>query len=160
MISKEIIDLIKIEAKNKGLRLDLVMAIVQVESGGNTNAMRYEKSFGYYTKPEFYSKVQMISLETEKALQRFSYGLMQIIGGTARYLGYEGRLIDLCLPSNGIMWGCHYLANICDEYLDLPDQIAVYNAGRVKKTDSGKYVNQDYVDKVMALINQAGLETN
>ncbi len=151
-LDQALIDLIKTENKIFDLRLDLVCALVSVESSGKASAIRYEKAYTYYFKPQTFSMKFHTTDETEKALQRFSYGLLQIMGGTARYLGYSGSLLELLDPRLGLHWGMTYLKSICDEYLDLTDQISVYNAGSVRK-ENGLYVNQSYVNQVLSLLS-------
>lgn len=159
-LTEEVMAIIKSQATEKKLRLDLLMAMVEVESSGNPYAMRYERNYSYYYRPEVFSKKFSVSLDTEKALQRFSYGLMQVMGGTARYIGYEGRLLDLVVPEIGIEWGARYLKNICREYLDIEDQIAFYNGGfgalaYKAKNPERKYPDmvQRHVEKVLKLLN-------
>lgn len=81
--------------------------------------------------------------------QKTSWGLMQIMGGTARDLGFAGPLTDLMDPELGIFWGCRYFQAHCSQYVQLLDQIAAYNAGQVRRMQDGTYLNQGYVDKMI-----------
>lgn len=94
-----------------------------------------------------------------------STGLMQVKPSTAQWIKCiaqsEKDLLNIDL---NVRCGCRYLARIADTYPRLKDQIASYNAGAVKKCytgtvhPSGKscpiggYINQDYVDKVMSIM--------
>jgi hypothetical protein len=157
-LKEEVIHLIKAEAVEKDLRMDLILAIIYTESSGNSFAMRYERNFSYYFKAEQFAKKFGQSKETEEALQRFSYGLMQIMGATARGIGFQGHLMELLDPAINLKWACKYLKNIADEYLLLEDQLACYNGGPravLSKVTSfnRQYRNQEYVNKVLRLLD-------
>jgi hypothetical protein len=136
-------------AKGPGLDWRLVAAFMQVESGGNPYAMRYESEWKYLEQPEMYAKDLGITTMTETMLQCFSYGLLQVMGGTARGMGYKDHLPMLCQPEVGLLWGCMLLSRNMNKYPVITDVISAYNAGTPRKTNDGKYVNQIYVDKVM-----------
>jgi hypothetical protein len=53
-----------------------------------------------------------------------------------------------------IDYGAKYLASQFRRYGSWPDAVAAYNAGSVRRTASGQYVNQAYVDWVMAHAEQ------
>lgn len=153
MISQPILDLIAKAANKHNLPVELVTAIVKVESGGNPWAVRFEPAF--YDKyvssiPKLYGA---ITRETERKLLATSFGLMQIMGQTARTQGYDGAfLTELCDPEIGLEWGCRYLENQRDRYeasYGINGVIASYNAGSVRLVN-GKFRNQDYVDKVLS----------
>lgn len=157
MLSNEVIGLIKAETARKALRLDLVIALVQMESSGNPQAMRYESKYMDYVKVQFFAEKFRISQETEKNLQKFSYGLGQLMGGTARRIGFQGHLTELLKPEINLTWMCDLLSKICHEYIQLEDQIAVYNGGPravASKIQNEKkmYFNQEYVDKVVSMM--------
>ncbi len=91
----------------------LVAAIIVQESSGNRWATRVEEAFySKYLKPKLRSQLaghvpSMIpTLSTEKWNRATSFGLCQIMGDTARVLGFDGQFlaeiyderinIDLC----------------------------------------------------------------
>ncbi len=142
------------ECRGEQINSDLIRAIVTVESAFNPNAMRYEKNFVDYWKLEQFAKLQNISIDTEKQLQKFSFGLGQVMGGTARWLGYSGFLTDLCDPSIGLQWMIKYFQKKCSKYVYTNDKIASYNAGSVRKDpNTNQYFNQDYVDHVLSALD-------
>jgi len=55
----------------------------------------------------------------------------------------------LCKPVVGLEYGCQYLQWQFERYGELSDAVAAYNAGSVRLSEDGSYVNQAYVDKVM-----------
>lgn len=143
-----------VRAKAKNLRLDplLLEAIVEVESAWNPYAVRFEPDFSYTLTPRPFAVRNGISEKTEKYLQKFSWGLGQIMGGTARTLGYTGPLVRLTEVETNIDLMCAYLVRFCKKYPSIDKQIAAYNAGSVVLTEQGKFKNQIYVDKVLAVM--------
>ncbi len=123
-------------------------AIVRVESSYDPFAMRYEAHVPPF-EHESFAKRNRITAETELTLQRFSFGLVQILGSTARYAGFLGPLSQLCIPTDNLLIGCKYLSMLRNRYPLLQDAIAAYNAGSPVKVITGGYRNQAYVDKVM-----------
>lgn len=78
----------------------LVAAIIIQESGGNKWATRVEEAFySKYLKPKLRSQLaghvpSMIpTLSTEKWNRATSFGLCQIMGDTARVLGFDGQFL-------------------------------------------------------------------
>jgi soluble lytic murein transglycosylase-like protein len=139
-----VLNLIKGLAPHHGLPWELVAAIALTESSMNPWAMRYEPQYKYLMGTE------ETLTATERAGQMISWGLMQVMGGVAREHGYKGCFPMLCEPTIGINYGCLHLKKFKTRYPgSWQDVIASYNAGRPVKRD-GKYINQDYVDKVLS----------
>lgn len=139
-------------AQKYGLDPALVAAFCVVESTDNENAMRFEPAFlEHYVdqEPDFWGNCNQT---TERYTRAFSFGPMQIMGEVARELGFQGEyLSELCNPANGIEYGCKLLAQKRDKYLPgfgWDGVIAAYNAGSPRLTNAGKFVNQNYVDKI------------
>lgn len=126
----------------------LLTAIILVESGGNRFAVRYQPNYRHLCKVGAFSKDLGIKYLTEKTFQKTSHGLMQIMGGTARYLGFKGYPAQLYEPENNIRYGAKLLWELKKRYADPRDIVASYNAGQAKKTKTGQYINQGYVNKV------------
>jgi soluble lytic murein transglycosylase-like protein len=89
-----------------GLKLDeaLVCAIVEQESAWDTWSIRYEPGFrSRYVAP--------LGLPPTAEISRsISWGLMQLMGESARELGFAGPLPQLCDPPTGLYWGCRWFA--------------------------------------------------
>jgi len=114
------------EAFFQGVPAGLIRAIITVESGWNPYAVRQEPRIG-----------------------DASYGLMQILGGTARDLGFSGTSSDLLNPSINVHWGVKYLKSRIERYpSDIDAAIAAYNSGTARKGVDGAFINQEYVDRV------------
>ncbi len=79
-----------------------------------------------------------------------SFGWCQIMGQTARELGYDKPyLTELCSQEDNILYCIKYVHKLYFRYTILEDVIAAYNAGKARKNFEGVYVNQEYVDKVL-----------
>ncbi len=138
-------------AAANNLPFALVHAIVQVESGGNPWAMRYEPAFfSRYVADRGHRVWPGCSRDTEEQLRACSFGLMQIMGQTARERGFDRPfLTELCDPATGLEWGClHLSAQIKRYHGEIDAAVAAYNAGSARKDGNGQWVNQGYVDKV------------
>lgn len=112
--------------------VDVLVAMVQTESSGNTNAKR--------TEPD----------------GRISRGLLQVLEGTARGMGLANptRLHE---PAVGIDYGVRYFASQLKRYGGVVSHaVAAYNAGSVRFTTGEKYRNQGYVDKVNGWLRRLG----
>ncbi len=147
-------ELKKIQKKHPEITTELVLAIIEVESSGNPRAMRYEEMYIYINlrapRPENCTAL------TDKILQKSSFGLMQIMGGTARHLGFKGWLGELLEPETNIRYGVLWLSRLYDEYHKshgIEGVIAAYNSGSPRKNSSGEYVNKGYVEKIMKILN-------
>jgi soluble lytic murein transglycosylase-like protein len=105
----------------------LVCAVCHHESGGwFPYAIRYEPAF--YDR---YVESQKLITTTEKSLRAHSFGLMQIMGQTARELGFMGDyLTELCEPAIGIEYGCRKLKRCLDKHKGVfHDALLEYNGG-------------------------------
>jgi hypothetical protein len=138
------------ESRRQGLEISFVRAIVLKESSGNQWATRYEPGFRYLEHPEYWANHLGQTEETETIQQKCSYGLMQIMGGTARGLGFSGMLSELYIPSVNIHYGCLLLSQKLRRYGDYPSAISAYNAGTATLIGI-KFANQDYVDSVLKI---------
>lgn len=136
------------------LPVALVKAVVEVESDGNPWASRYESKFyRLYVENARIKAVSPCSIDTEMRLRATSFGLMQVMGQTARELGFEGPFLTaLCDPETGMEYGCRYLAKQVGRYRDrgLDWAVAAYNAGTARKNLDGRFANQSHVDKIRA----------
>lgn len=149
MTASEILTLIKDVAEAEGLDEKLLLAICTVESSLNPYAVRYEPAYKYTVSPREWASKMRLSVETEECLQKFSYGLAQIMGGVMREHGFSGNL-QTCLlnPKIPLTYSAKHLKNYLRRYGSEVEAIASYNAGSPRKTPGGLFVNQTYVDKV------------
>lgn len=98
----------------------LIQALFMVESSGNSLAMRFEQIFyDRYIKGKPLSFVPPgCSKDTEAIGRATSWGLLQIMGETARSVGFRGWFGELLTPEVGLEWGCRYLARLRDRFLN------------------------------------------
>lgn len=142
--------LIEDVAKLHGLDPKLIEAIVFTESNGDNWATRYESHWRYFHKTVEHARRLRITEMTERKLQMFSWGCMQVMGSVARELGFLGHLQEMSSnPKLALEMGCKHFKNFLKKYHNAPDAIASYNAGSPRKIDNGMYRNQAYVSKVL-----------
>jgi hypothetical protein len=143
--------LIAKECLARGLDTNLLTAIIQVESSFNPWAMRFEPASRTLVTPSQFAKLLGITTATEETAQKSSWGLGQVMGSTARWLGFHGSIPQLCDPETGIYWACEYFQKNCLKNKGLSAQIASYNAGSVRRNQDGTIMNQAYVDRVLGV---------
>lgn len=109
-----------------GVPAPLIKAIMKIESDFNPSAYRQEPH-----------------------LKDASWGLMQVLLSTARWITKNPDLTASALmqPEFNAYVGTMYLAYLMKRYPNIKDVMAAYNAGSPKRTKTGEYVNQAYVDK-------------
>lgn len=146
--------LIENAAKAWGLPPELVAAVVGVESGGNAWAFRFEPAYymRHVAKDASVRSKAPCSLDSERQALATSWGLMQVMGATARGLGFQGPFLSaLTDPATGLEYGCRLLARLRDRLHGKhgwPGVAAAYNAGSARFDAAGAFVNQSYVDKI------------
>lgn len=112
--------------KKHGIDPVLICALVHHESSWNQYAIRYE--------PQFFARYILPMAEkfsdTECRARAFSWGLCQLMGQTARELGFTGDLAALCDVDVGLDWGCHKLQKCLNNHVgDLNAALLEYNGG-------------------------------
>lgn len=130
-----------------GIPPAMLCAIIEIESGWDPWAVRHEPGYKYLVA----YKHALVTDDTERIMQQTSWGLMQLLGATARELGYvEPYLSGLCLPQTNLRWGCTFLAHLYKRHKNWNDAISAYNQGWPRRDPaSGLFLNQGYVDKVI-----------
>lgn len=133
-----------------GVDPKVIAALVTVESTWNPWVCRLEPSYAYTVRVRDFAEMHRQTHTTELWHQRTSWGLLQVMGGTARDLGFSDCLTMLTSPAVGLEYGIRYFLTKQARYPELEDQIAAYNAGSARKDPlSKRYSNQAYVDKVL-----------
>jgi len=80
------------------------------------------------------------AVRQEPAINDASYGLMQVLYSTAKWLGYTGTPEGLLEPAENIKWGTAYHAYLFNKYSDWDAVIHAYNEGP-GNYDKGKRVS-------------------
>ena len=121
-------DIINSAAKQFKVDPNLIRAVITVESNWKPDAER-----------------------AEPQIKDTSYGLMQVLLGTARMVANNQSITatQLKQPTLNILLGSKYLSQQLDKY-PLDDAISAYNAGRPLYSilPWRRFANQAYVDKV------------
>lgn len=139
-----------IEEKSKLFQLDplLIGCLIQQESGGNPFALRFEPQYRYAWECRTFAEKIGSSIETETQGQMSSWGVMQVMGGVARELGFQGWFPELSQLDVGLEYGCRQFKRKLQSYSNLWDAVSAYNQGSPRKTAGGQYENFRYVDQV------------
>jgi soluble lytic murein transglycosylase-like protein len=124
-------------AKHIELSPALVACVVLQESGGDPAAVRYEGGF-FLRYIEWRGRTGLpghvpaagCSLATEKRLRAFSFGLMQVMGETARERGFRGVfLTELLDAAVNLEVGCEYLRHLVKQTGNVERALLRYNGG-------------------------------
>lgn len=146
-------DVIYTAAISAGIDPELFLAICTHESALDPTAIRFEAHYRWLYHPREFASRMGISDETEIALQRFSYGLPQVMGAVLREYGFQ-RPLQCALehPEEICVIAAKHLKKLQQKYSDEAEVIAAYNAGSAVKLPSGMFENQRYVDAVSMLL--------
>jgi soluble lytic murein transglycosylase-like protein len=107
MSAETIVRLARTVAVSRGLLPDIILALIEQESAFDPWATRYEPAFyDKYVSP-LVANADMS--KTEARLRAFSFGLMQVMGQTAREAGYSEPLPKLFEPEVNLNVGCTVL---------------------------------------------------
>ena len=110
-----------------------ILALIEIESGGDPNAFR-----------------------AEPQINDASYGLMQLLGKTARSLGYTGDFDGLYDPATNIELGTRLWSQLAAQYGgDKQAMASAYNSGRGDAYQSNPAV-ASYVDRFLAALQAMG----
>jgi soluble lytic murein transglycosylase-like protein len=129
MEREEIIRLAREVAAQHGLDPGLVCAVCEQESGWDPWAIRYEPIFyERYLRPMVDGGE--LSDATEARARAFSWGLMQVMGQTARENGYSRHMAGICEPETGLEVGCRVLAGkLAEARGDVERGLLLWNGG-------------------------------
>ena len=108
---------------NTEINISTIKGFVAQESGFIPSAVRYEEN-----------------------IKQYSLGLCQILPSTAKMFGYNKETENLADADTSLKYGMKYFYSQFKQYRTYSNAYASYNAGSVKRTDTGKYINQFYVD--------------
>ena len=147
----------------------LALAFAEVESSFNLYATRYESKWVWFFEKgkSLYDKYKnfteffilsdfrnMCKAEYDNQLDfhfaSSSLGCWQLMGSTARWLGFIGQFPQLFNIQENFTWFNKYYNYLFKKYNGImTDIISAYNQGSARKDDNGLYYNQEYVNKVL-----------
>lgn len=148
-------DAIKKAANDNTVDPNVIKAIISQESQWNMFAIRNEPNYRWLYKVEEFAKHPLISLSTELATQKMSWGLGQIMGGLAREQGHKGLMGELLDPNVNIKHIGLRVKTLSD-ITKTPEEIfACYNGGpdALHKVN-GVFRNLQYVQACMAFLTK------
>ena len=128
-VDTRIIELARSIAVAHGLEPALICAVIEQESAWNPWAVRYEPGFlSRYVAP-LYTAGKLSA--TEAYTRSMSWGLMQVMGLTAREAGFKGEFLsELDTPEVGLKYGCIKLTScLTHRHGDVADALEMYNGG-------------------------------
>jgi soluble lytic murein transglycosylase-like protein len=148
-------DEIEHAAKEHALPASLIAAVIQEESRFDAWATRAEPRYLRSQKVRClaarFARAHRLgpSAFTELVDRSRSYGLMQIMGETAREQGFDRPfLAELYIPTNAISHGAMLLKRLLNRYHnDTLSAISAYNQGTARKK-RGVFANARYVYRV------------
>lgn len=136
------------EGNQWGLDPDaLMLAWVAQESSWDPFAVRFEPAFfRRYVKPHLADPI----IRREAVERATSFGLLQLMGQTAREIGFTRPLADLWEPELNLYWCCKYLLEDRRRRTDgtWAGALAAYNGGLGGNTRP-PYRRQPYIDKIV-----------
>lgn len=148
---EEVEKLIELRHGKMRMLAALVGGIAEAESGLRVYASRYEPGYKYLDNPSVWAnkfKPYGLSIDTEKYGQRVSFGLMQIMGATARWMGFdEPFLTELFVPKTNVYYACKYIRWLYlkarERTKDLPDEDIVIYITSMYNAGPGAKINKD-----------------
>jgi hypothetical protein len=140
-------------ARRHNLEAALVYGVCRQESGLDPFAVRFEPHYRWLVRDRRL-KPRTCSDATEVALQRMSWGLMQVMGAVIREQGLDGWLTEIVgddPPEVALQLevGCRHLGKGIRRFGSVEAGLAAYNAGSPRRGADGRFVNQHYVDSVL-----------
>jgi len=110
-------------ATKYGLEPELVCAVCEQESDWEPGEVRDEPAF-------FRRYIAPMKLPFLESMDRStSWGLMQVMGQTAREFGYVGSLPDLRDPETAVIYGCKKLQKCFFVHGEPETALLAYNGG-------------------------------
>ena len=135
----------------------LLLRLIEVESSGDPWAVRYERNFARF----HYDNNSRIhtTVETERELQRMSWGLCQIMGYTARRLSWTDPIPRLLDPVANLKVACTYLLQLHSDARAKQSwrwAITAYNHSERWEQINLEWWHEGYTNKYHAILSSLG----
>lgn len=153
-MEEKIISIVNEQAARRGVKATLILALVEALAACEY-AIRYEPLYRW-TLPQAVRPAEC-SLDTELMLQRSSIGLMQVKGAWAREQGFADWLTQLTDIETNIDVACARVAELMSRYekrFGIEGVISAYGIATPRRNPGGEFINQSFVDKVMAAMSR------
>jgi len=145
---------VRIMCNSFGIDQRFMFALIETESNWNQWAVKYEPGYRWYMEEPDTGRFKN-SPETNKEMQSFSYGLCQVMGNHFYEQGFTGFCTQLVDPKLNTVIAIKILERHIKKGVKLPMELyAAYNAGSVRVSSSGDFVNQANVDRFMKIYNK------
>ena len=129
---------------------EVALGIIEIESSGDPYAAKINPTYPYTMMQA--KRPVGCSVDVERLFQKTAWGLMQVMGATARELGFDGWLSELVVPETNVRLGIEFLGRKMSQHLErdgIEGVVAAYNGGAPRRRPDGRFTNQGYVDRVM-----------
>lgn len=130
----------------------LVRAIIAQECDNKPYSMRPEAHM--MMNPSYLRHIPKRYMPDKMAY--CSLGAMQVMYGTARWLGFRKEPEKLILQRYSIQYGIKYLQYLIKKYWSIEKVISSYNQGSPRKDTDGRFYNQKYVNEVLRYYQKCG----
>lgn len=128
MLKNELIALAVKTAKTLSIDPSLFCGLVETESSWNPHASRFEQ--GFFDR---YIVPLKLTDANEARDRATSFGLTQVLGQTARELGFRESLVLLCDPEVNLFLGAKKLKKCLDAHAGMVKEgLLAYNGGSDK----------------------------
>ena len=144
-------------ARIMGVPEKLLYRLAEVESDWNPWATRFEPLFSRRTKEN--TGRGDTTLETENIHQATSWGLCQIMGYTARRIGWEGPIPALLDPVSNLRYACLYLNQLYEDPRGRHSwrwAVTAYNHGEEWEERGPKWFRNGYTAKFNDVLSAMG----
>ncbi len=154
---KQLQQLAQTTAEKHGVPVALIWRLIATESEWNIYAARYEPNFGRFFAPG--PEVHKTTWQTERELQKISWGLCQIMGWTARTEGWIKPIPELLDPGDNIDFACRYLVKLRNFHPQMPSwrwAITAYNHSERWEEINPGWWREGYTAKYNDVLSELG----
>jgi hypothetical protein len=144
-------------AEKHGVPIPLITQLIESESAWSVYAARFEPNFERFFAPG--PDVMKTTWQTERELQKISWGLCQIMGWTARTEGWLQPIPAILDPRENINFACRYLVKLRNHYPQQPSwrwAVTAYNHGERWEQINPNWWHEGYTAKFHDILSQLG----